>query len=193
MDGRSSSLPSILFFYEPKLFLFLADDLPLNVSRETLQSSRFLRQIKQVIIRRLIQLLQRISKEDPAKYDEIVKVLGSTLKLGMIESRQESEKIGPLLRFSTNQNNATSLEAYIQNRKKAQTQIFYLAAAGQPVESLKRNLFVEKLSARVCSRCVNIGKHFRCYFFRVMRLFLQLIHWTKSCSQPSTDGSKCLP
>lgn len=182
-----------MFFYESlSSFLFLADDLPLNVSRETLQSSRFLRQIKQVIIRRLIQLLQRISKEDPAKYDEIVKVLGSTLKLGMIESRQESEKIGPLLRFSTNQNNATSLEAYIQNRKKDQTQIFYLAVAGQPAETLKKNLFVEKISARVCSRRVTIGQHLRRIFFRVMRLFLQLIHWTKSCSQTITDGSKCL-
>ncbi|GJJ07305.1 hypothetical protein Clacol_001506 [Clathrus columnatus] len=125
-----------------------ADDLPLNVSRETLQSSRFLRQIKQVLIRRLIQLLQRISDEDPAKYEDIIKVLGNTLKLGMIESRQESEKIGPLLRFATNQKNVTSLNDYITNRKKGQTQIFYLAAAGQSTEILKKSLFVEKLSAR---------------------------------------------
>lgn len=148
---------SCLFFNKP--FYLSADDLPLTVSRETLQSSRFLRQIKQIVIRRFIQLLQRVVREDPAKYDEIVEVIGSTLKLGMLESRQESEKIGPLLRFTTNQNNATSLEDYIQNRKKGQKQIFYLAAAGQSSEKLKKSLFVEKLSARVHFRLLQICRY----------------------------------
>jgi len=65
-----------------------ADDLPLNVSRETLQSTRFLKQIKQIIVKRLVQLLTRLAEEDTPKYEEIMKVYGNALKLGSVESEK---------------------------------------------------------------------------------------------------------
>jgi hypothetical protein len=80
------------------------------VSRETLQNTKFLKQIKSIILRRLIQLLQRIANEDSAKYDEIIKNFGGALKLGAIEDRRNSDKLIPLLRFATNQRNATSFD-----------------------------------------------------------------------------------
>jgi heat shock protein beta len=89
---------------------FTADDLPLNVSRETLQSTKFLKQIKQILLRRLIQMFERISKEDPAKFDEISKVFGGAIKLGAIEDRRNQAKLVPLVRWPTNQRNFTSLD-----------------------------------------------------------------------------------
>lgn len=89
---------------------FAADDLPLNVSRETLQQSKFLKQIKQIIVRRLIQLLTRISEEDPDKFAKVQEVYGPIIKLGAVESMENREKLTKLARFSTTQRNGTSLD-----------------------------------------------------------------------------------
>ncbi|KAI5123403.1 hypothetical protein M0805_006109 [Coniferiporia weirii] len=125
-----------------------ADDLPLNVSRETLQNSKFLKQIKQIIVKRLIQLLTRIAVEDPEKFAKVQEVYGSIIKLGAVESSSNREKLTALARFSTTQRNATSLDQYLENRKQGQKQIFYLADVGKPVEILRKSVFVEKLDAR---------------------------------------------
>jgi hypothetical protein len=86
-----------------------ADDLPLNVSRETLQSNKFLKQLKQVILKRLIQLITRLAEEEPGKFNELQKNYGSVLKLGAVEDKKNSDKLSHLIRFSTNQRNSTSL------------------------------------------------------------------------------------
>ncbi|KIO12942.1 hypothetical protein M404DRAFT_993917 [Pisolithus tinctorius Marx 270] len=125
-----------------------AEDLPLNVSREMLQSSAFLKQIRGIIIRRLIQLFTKISEEDPEKFAEISKVYRTVLKLGAAEDEKNRGKIVPLLRFDSNQRNATSLDDYIKNKKQGQKQIFYLADMGKPVSHLAGSVFVEKLDAR---------------------------------------------
>lgn len=125
-----------------------AEDLPLNVSREMLQSSAFLKQIRGIVLRRLIQLFTRISEEDPEKFAEISKVYRTVLKLGATEDQKNRGKIAPLLRFDTNQRNATSLDDYIKNKKQGQKQIFYLADMGKPVSHLAGSVFVEKLDAR---------------------------------------------
>lgn len=88
----------------------LAEDLALNVSRETLQSSRFLRQLKGIILKRLIQLFTRISEEDPEKWEEAVKAYGSVFKLGAVEDHKNRDKLIALTRFTTNQRNSTSLD-----------------------------------------------------------------------------------
>lgn len=87
-----------------------ADDLPLNVSRETLQQTRFLKQIKQIIVKRLVQLLTKLSEEDPEKFDKIQEVYGSVIKLGAVESSTNREKLAAIARFSTTQRNASSLD-----------------------------------------------------------------------------------
>lgn len=131
------------------LMFLEAEDLPLNVSREMLQSSRFLRQIKQILTRRLIQLLERVSKESPEKYEQIWSALGTVIKMGCLESKKDKQKLAALSRWPSNQRNFTSLDEYVKNRKKGQTQIFFLAGLGQPPDILSKSLFIEKLSARV--------------------------------------------
>ncbi|KAF8312260.1 heat shock protein Hsp90, partial [Clavulina sp. PMI_390] len=125
-----------------------ADDLPLNVSRETLQSTRFLKQVKQVLINKAIALLARISEEDPEKYKKVIEVYGAALKLGAVESAKERQKIVGLTRWSTNLRNFTSLDQIVGDKKKGQNHIFYLAQAGSTPELLAKSVFIEKLNAR---------------------------------------------
>jgi len=125
-----------------------AEDLPLNVSRETLQSTRFLKQIKQIIVKRLIQLFTRIAEDDKEKFEELQVTYGSVLKLGSVEDIKNRDKLILLTRFNTNQRNNTSLDEYLENKKKGQKQIFYLAELGKSPEELAKSVFVEKLEAR---------------------------------------------
>ena len=105
-----------------------ADDLPLNVSRETLQSNRFLKQIKNIVVTRFIQAMQRTSEEDVEKYKEILKVYNPILKLGVIETAAEGktgnrDKLSSLLRFDTTLRDGISLQDYVDNRKEGQSQV----------------------------------------------------------------------
>ncbi|KAJ7179213.1 Hsp90 protein-domain-containing protein [Mycena filopes] len=125
-----------------------AEDLPLNVSRETLQSTRFLRQMKQIIMKRILQLFTRIAEDDEEKFAKIVEVYGSIFKLGAVEDVKNRDKLTALTRFTTNQRNNTSLEKYLENKKQGQKQIFYLAEMGKTTENLAKSVFVEKLHAR---------------------------------------------
>ncbi|KAI0268205.1 Hsp90 protein-domain-containing protein [Gloeopeniophorella convolvens] len=125
-----------------------ADELPLNVSRETLQNTSFLRQIKQAILKRIIQAFTRIAEDDPDKFDEVQKVYGSVLKLGSVEDAKNRDKLILLTRFATNQRNSSSLDDYVSNKKAGQKQIFYVSDVGKSVSSLSKSVFVEKLQAR---------------------------------------------
>ncbi|KAF7980963.1 hypothetical protein HWV62_36213 [Athelia sp. TMB] len=125
-----------------------AEDLPLNVSRETLQSTKFLKQVRQVILKRLIQLIGRLAEEDPEKFEELQKNFGTVLKLGAVEDKKNSKKLVELARYSTNQRNMTSFDDYLANKKEGQKQIFYLADAGKSTDELLKSVFAEKISAR---------------------------------------------
>ncbi|EKM59171.1 uncharacterized protein PHACADRAFT_249432 [Phanerochaete carnosa HHB-10118-sp] len=144
-----------------------ADDLPLNVSRETLQSTRFLKQLKGIIVKRLLQMLAKLAEnaerkseleeleEDGGEMTEgqlawwrMSRAYNNVLKLGAIEDVKNRDKIAALVRFATNQRNETSLDQYVENRKKGQKQIFYLADMGKSPEILAKSVFVEKLHAR---------------------------------------------
>jgi HSP90 family molecular chaperone len=95
-------------------FRHIADDLPLNVSRETLQSTRFLKQIRQVILKHLIQLFARLAVEDKEQFAALQASYGTVLKLGTVEDSKNRDKLAALTRFSTNQRNSTSLDEVCQ-------------------------------------------------------------------------------
>ena len=125
-----------------------AEDLPLNVSRETLQSNAFLKQLRGIILKRLLQMLNRIMDEDPEKWAKIQEVYGNVFKLGAVEDHKNRDKLVQLVRFATNQRNSTSLDEYLENKKQGQSQIFYLADMGKSTEELSKSVFIEKLHAR---------------------------------------------
>lgn len=125
-----------------------AEDLPLNVSRETLQSSRFLKQLRAIILKRILQLFTRISEDEPEKFKDIQTNYGTALKLGAVEDQKNREKLVALCRFNTNQRNLTSLDQYLENKKMGQKQIFYLTDLGKEPQDIAKSVFVEKLHAR---------------------------------------------
>lgn len=130
-----------------------ADDLPLNVSRETLQSTRFLRQIKNIVVTRFIQAMTKVAEEEPERYMEILKNYNHVLKLGVIETAIEGksgnrDKLAGLTRWDTTLRKGISLEEYVEGRKEGQNQIYFLANIGQSTENMRHSVFVEKLVAR---------------------------------------------
>ncbi|KZS97784.1 heat shock protein Hsp90 [Sistotremastrum niveocremeum HHB9708] len=125
-----------------------ADDLPLNVSRETLQSTRFLKTLRSFVIKHLIKLMTRIAQDDPDKYVEIIKVYGNAIKLGAVESTKERNRLAVLARWPTNLRNFTSLDEYYVNRRQGQKQVFFHAGVGATTENLAKSIFVEKVHAR---------------------------------------------
>lgn len=93
------------------IFIGLAEDLPLNVSRETLQSNKFIRQLKQIILKRIIQLFAKITAGgDEELFEKMHETYGSVLKLGAVEDEKNREKLATLVRFTTNQRNNTSFD-----------------------------------------------------------------------------------
>ncbi|KZP00017.1 heat shock protein Hsp90 [Calocera viscosa TUFC12733] len=138
-----------------------ADDLPLNVSREQLQSTKFLAQIKSILVKRAINLLTKVAsapasineetgeEEGQTQYRAVWKAIGSAIKLGAMEgSAGQKNKLGALTRWTTNVREFVGLDDYVDNRKKGQRQIFYLAGVGQKAEDLAKSVFIEKLHAR---------------------------------------------
>ncbi|KAI9632990.1 putative cation-transporting ATPase [Dioszegia hungarica] len=139
--------------YMPRWLSFLkvtvdADDLPLNVSRETLQTNKFISQLQRILIRKAIDLFSRLAGEDPTVYKEVSKLYGNALRIGMLESKKDKVKIAKLLRFESTRSDFTSLEEYVENRKEGQKQIYFMAGVGEQPKDLARSPFVEKLKAR---------------------------------------------
>ncbi len=87
-----------------------ADDLPLNVSRETLQNHRFLSQLQRILVRKAIDLFTKLAKDEPEQYQEVSKLYGNALRIGMLESKKDHIKIAKLLRFESTRSGFTSLE-----------------------------------------------------------------------------------
>lgn len=126
-----------------------ADDLPLNVGRDSLQKSRALVQIKRNLVKRALDLFANLAKNEPEKYAALYQKSGVALKLGAIEDTKNRARIVKLLRFETSHSDTpSSLDDIVSRRKKGQTQIFFVAGAGLKKAQLEKSPFVEKLIAR---------------------------------------------
>ncbi len=129
MEDAEQLLPRYLRFVRGVID---SHDLPLNVSREILQSSRVVEAIKQGIIKRVLSMLESMAAEKPEKYQTFWKTFGAVLKEGPAEDFANRERIAKLLRFSSTQSATAepevSLEAYIARMKPEQQKIYYCAA-----------------------------------------------------------------
>lgn len=143
-DELADFMPKYLAFIKA---LVDADDLPLNVSRETLQQDGRLGAIKSYLIRKSLDMLADLSK-DTGAYRRFFKEFGTSMKLGVIDDKVNRKKFAKLLRFpsSNDDEKMTSLEDYVDRMKKGQQQIFYLT--GTSVAEIKKSPFVERLLAR---------------------------------------------
>jgi molecular chaperone HtpG len=107
-------------------------DLPLNVSREILQSSKDIEAIKSASVKKVLGLLQDMADKEPEQYQAFWKEFGRVLKEGPGEDFVNKEKIAGLLRFaSTNldtEAQVVSFEDYVGRMKEGQESIYYITA-----------------------------------------------------------------
>lgn len=82
--------------------------------------------MKQIIIKRILQLFARIAEEDEEKFKKIVEVYGSVFKLGAVEDTKNREKLTALTRFTTTQRNHTSLDQVAAYRLKTDLSLTHL-------------------------------------------------------------------
>lgn len=105
-------------------------DLPLNVSRETLQDHQLIPKLKRVLTRKVLDHLASFAEEGAAKYLKFYDEFGSILRTGLGSDWDNREKIGGLLRFHSTQGDdadaVTSLGDYLKRAAEGQTQIYYL-------------------------------------------------------------------
>merc|ERR1712072_450441 len=129
----------------PKYLQFItgvvdSDDLPLNVSRETLQQHKLLKVIKKKLVRKTLDMIKKI---DETAYPTFWQEYSTNMKLGCIEDAANRTRLAKLLRFLSSAGPLTSLSSYVERMKEKQEHIFYMA--GGSVEEVKTSPFVERL------------------------------------------------
>ena len=139
MDAAEELLPNYLRFVRGVID---ADDLPLNVSRELLQHNRQLDRIKAACAKRVLDLIERLTRDEPEKFADFHKAFGNILKEGVAEDAANRERIAKLLRFASTKGDGAaqtvSLDDYIGRMAVDQDAIWYItadshiAAAGSP-------------------------------------------------------------
>ena len=158
MDAAEELLPNYLRFVRGVVD---ADDLPLNVSREILQHNRQLERIKAACVKRVLDLIEKLARDEPEKFATFYKAFGNTLKEGVSEDANNRERIAKLLRYASTKgegaSQATSFDDYVGRMKVGQDAIWYItadsykAAAGSPqLEAFKaRDIEVLLMSDRI--------------------------------------------
>merc|ERR1712051_846166 len=136
-DDFKDMMPNYLSFVKGVVD---SDDLPLNVSRETLQQHKLLKVIKKKLVRKTLDMIKKISDD---KYMDFWKEYSTNIKLGVIEDTANRTRLAKLLRFTSSTGKITSLAEYVERMKDKQESIFY--AAGGAMEEVKNSPFVERL------------------------------------------------
>ncbi len=144
MDDAEQFLPLYLRFVKGVID---SADLPLNVSRELLQRNPETDAIRGALVRRVLDMLNRMAGNDPDDYATFWAEFGQALKEGVIEDKQNSDKIKKLLRFaSTTSDNAAqnqSLDDYAGRMAEGQDKIYYIL--GESWETAKSSPHLEQL------------------------------------------------
>jgi len=136
-DDFKDMMPNYLSFVKGVVD---SDDLPLNVSRETLQQHKLLKVIKKKLVRKTLDMIKKISED---KYGEFWKEYSTNIKLGVIEDTANRTRLAKLLRFISSSGGLTSLAEYVERMKDKQENIFYVA--GGSTEEVSKSPFVERL------------------------------------------------
>lgn len=133
MDDAEKLLPNYLRFMKGVID---SNDLPLNVSREILQHSKDIDAIRAGCVKKVLGLLEDLAKDESdegkEKYATFWKEFGTVFKEGIGEDFSNKEKIAKLCRFAStsldNEDQAVSLDAYIERMKEGQDKIYYVTA-----------------------------------------------------------------
>lgn len=158
MDEAEQFLPLYLRFVRGVID---SADLPLNVSREILQQDERVEAIRGALTKRVLDMLEKLAKNDEAAYQTFWNELGPVLKEGPAEDFANRERVASLLRFASTKDDSSaethSLDAYLERSPEGQTAVYYVtgdsfaAAKGSPhIEALRqRGVEVLLLSHRL--------------------------------------------
>uniref|UniRef100_A0A914D1S4 Histidine kinase/HSP90-like ATPase domain-containing protein n=1 Tax=Acrobeloides nanus TaxID=290746 RepID=A0A914D1S4_9BILA len=138
-DDFQDMLPKYLSFIRG---IVDSDDLPLNVSRETLQQHKLLKVIKKKLVRKVLDMIKKL---EPETYEEFWKEFSTNIKLGVMEDPSNRTRLAKLLRFfsSNDAEKQTTLSAYVERMKEKQEAIFYVAGTSR--KEVESSPFVERL------------------------------------------------
>ena len=132
MDEAEQFLPHYLRFVRG---LVDTNDLPLNVSREMLQETAVTQKLKKALTHRVLTMLEKLAKDDPAKYAAFWKTFGRVLKEGPVEDPANRGTLMKLMRFASTKagtgSEDVSLADYVARMPKGQDKIYYLVATSR--------------------------------------------------------------
>jgi len=125
-----------------------SEDLPLNVSRETVQSSGLMPKLKKVLTNQVLKDLEALAKNNAEKYQTFWQEFGVYLKQGIAANPVDAETINPLLRFKTNLQTEiwSSLDEYVTRMKDGQKEIYYII--GDDPKSVLRSPHLDYFGAQ---------------------------------------------